>query len=275
MTEFDRALQKTLVLEGGFVDDPRDPGGATNRGITQAVYDTYRRSVGAGRKSVATIAADEVTAIYKARYWALINGDALPVGVGYVVFDGAVNSGPAQSAKWLQRALGLNKADGLIGPETLAAVAAVDDHDLLIARILQIRERFLRALKTWKRFGRGWRNRLAQVLAVGQAWARGSVGPEVVHDADGAAKARATDARAAPSPVAGDMVAGGGMTTGVSLLGILAGAKDQLLPLAGSSQAITNIVAGVVIATAVVTAAGAAWSWWAIRRRSRLAEALA
>lgn len=275
MKEFDRALEKTLVIEGGFVDHPKDPGGATNRGITQAVYDTYRKSVGAGRQSVSRISADEVAAIYRGRYWDLVKGDSLPPGVGYVVFDGAVHSGPAQSVRWLQRALGVDRVDGLVGPQTIAAVAAVDDHDVLIAKILALREAFMRALKTWKTFGRGWTGRLRQVLAVGQAWARGTVGPEVVYDAAGAAKAVATDARKAPSTAAGDMVTGGGMTTGFSLLGILTAAKDQLMPLAGGNQAITNIVAGVVVATAVVTAAGAAWRWWAGQRQRKLAEALA
>jgi lysozyme family protein len=275
MKEFERALDKTLVIEGGFVDDPRDPGGATNAGITQAVYDTYRKSVGAGRQSVSRISDEEKAAIYRGRYWDLVKGDSLPPGVGYVVFDGAVHSGVAQSVRWLQRALGLDRVDGLVGPQTIAAVVAVADHDALIVHILKLRDAFLRALKGWKFYGNGWSKRLRQVLAVGQAWARGSVGPEVVYDAAGAAKALASDARKAPSTAAGDMVAGGGMSTGFSLLGILTAAKDQLMPLAGGNQAITNIVAGVVVATAVVTAAGAAWRWWAGQRQKKLAEALA
>ncbi|SCM74026.1 Secretion activator protein (fragment) [uncultured Pleomorphomonas sp.] len=135
-----------------------------------------------------------------------------------VVFDGGVNSGPGQSVKWLQRALGLKKVDGLVGPQTLAAVNAVDDHDALIAKIIALRDAFLRALKGWKKFGKGWTSRIKQVLAIGQAWARGSVGPEVVYDAAGARKAYASDAKAAPSAAIADAATGGGLVTGGTVL---------------------------------------------------------
>ncbi|MCM5560326.1 glycoside hydrolase family 108 protein [Pleomorphomonas sp. JP5] len=269
-TEFDRALAKELILEGGFVNHPKDPGRATMKGITQAVYDTYRKSVGAGRQSVRCISDDEVRAIYRGRYWNLIKGDSLPPGVGFVVFDGAVNSGPAQSVKWLQRALGLDRVDGLVGPQTLQAVAAVNDHDALIERVLKLRDAFLKALKTWSTFGKGWTNRLRQVLAVGQSWARGSVGPDVVYDAVGAAKALSSDAKAAPSAALADAVTGGS-----AIVGALQTAQTQLAPLAAGSAAISNIVAGIVVVSAVLTIGGALYGWWARRRRAELAEALA
>lgn len=274
VTEFDRSLEKVLKLEGGFINHPKDPGGATMKGVTQAVYDTYRKSVGAGRQSVRCISDDELRAIYRGRYWNLIKGDSLPAGVGYVVFDGAVNSGPAQAVKWLQRALGLDRVDGLIGPQTLEAVAAVADHDALISKILKLRDAFLRALKTWKTFGAGWTKRLRQVLAVGQAWARGSVGPEVVHDPAGAAKAYATDAKAAPSAALADAVTGGGLVTGGTIAGTLQTAHDQLAPLAAGSPVIGHIVAGIVVVSALLTVGGAVYGWWARRRRAELAEAL-
>ncbi|WP_288199636.1 putative peptidoglycan-binding domain-containing protein [uncultured Pleomorphomonas sp.] len=129
-----------------------------------------------------------------------------------------MNSGPGQSVKWLQRALGLKKVDGLVGPQTLAAVNAVDDHDALIAKIIALRDAFLRALKGWKKFGKGWTSRIKQVLAIGQAWARGSVGPEVVYDAAGARKAYASDAKAAPSAAIADAATGGGLVTGGTVL---------------------------------------------------------
>jgi lysozyme family protein len=273
--EFDRSLAKVLALEGGYVDHPADPGGATNKGITQAVYDTYRKSVGAGRQSVRAITADEAAAIYRSRYWNLVQGDSLPPGVGFVVFDGAVNSGPGQSVKWLQRALGLKKVDGLVGPATLEAVAAVDDHDALIASVISLREAFLRSLKTWKTFGKGWLARLRQVLAVGQAWARGSVGPEVVYDADGARKAHPEQAKALPSPAIADAVTGGGVITGGAVIGTLQTVQEQLGPLAAGSPTISHIIAAVVVASAVLTIGGAVYAWWARRRRAKLAEALA
>ncbi len=275
VAEFDRSLAKELVIEGGFVNDPDDPGGATNKGVTQAVYDTYRKSVGAGRQSVRLISDDEARAIYKSRYWDLIKGDQLPPGVGFVVLDGGVHSGPGQSVKWLQRALGLTKVDGLVGPETLTAVNAVEDHDSLIAKILDLRRAFLKALKGWKKFGKGWASRLKQVLAIGQAWARGSVGPEVVYDAAGARKALPADAKAAPSAAIADAATGGGLFTGATVLGTLQTAQEQLTPLTSGSPIISNIVAGIVVVSAALVIGGAVYGWWARRRRAELAEALA
>ena len=275
MTEFERSLAKVLVFEGGYVNDPDDPGRATDKGITQAVYETYRKSVGAGRQSVRLINTDELRAIYKTRYWDLIKGDQLPPGVGFVVFDGGVNSGPGQSVKWLQRALGLKKVDGLVGPETLAAVNAVEDHDSLIAKILVLRDAFLKALKGWKKFGKGWASRIKQVLAVGQAWARGSVGPEVIYDAAGARKAMSTDAKTAPSAAIADAATGGGLVTGTTILGTLQSAKEQLAPLASGSSIVSNIIAGIVVVSAALVIGGAVYGWWARRRRAELAEALA
>lgn len=274
-TEFDRALAKELILEGGFVNHPKDPGRATMKGGTQAVYDTYRTSVGAGRQSVRCISDDEVRAIYRSRYWNLVKGDSLPPGISFIIFDGAVHSGPAQSVKWLQRALGLDRVDGLVGPQTLQAVAAVNDHDALIERILKLRDAFLRALKTWSTFGKGWTNRLRQVLAVGQAWARGSVGPDVVYDAAGAAKALSSDAKPAPSAALADAVTGGGAIGGSAIVGALQTAQTQLIPLAVGSATISNIVAGIVVVSAMLTIGGALYGWWARRRRAELAEALA
>src|SRR5688500_6264664 len=102
---FEECLKLVLVHEGGYANHPKDPGGATNFGVTQRVYDGYRLKAGVAKRSVKEITKTEVSAIYKRQYWDLIDGDELPAGVDYVVFDGAVNSGCGQSVKWLQRAL--------------------------------------------------------------------------------------------------------------------------------------------------------------------------
>src|SRR6187401_363537 len=115
---FNKALQLVLAHEGGYVNHPKDPGGPTNKGITQRVYDMYRKDKGLNTRSVKNIDKAEISDIYKTRYWDMIKGDRLPDGIDYVVFDGAVNSGPGQSVKWLQRALGDNyagKVDGQLG----------------------------------------------------------------------------------------------------------------------------------------------------------------
>lgn len=96
--------------------------------------------------------------IYDRQYWDAVKADQLPAGVDYVVFDGAVNSGPMQSIKWLQRALQpvyTGQIDGVMGLATLAALNATNNHDALVDRICDRRLAFLKALRTWCTFGRG------------------------------------------------------------------------------------------------------------------------
>ena len=163
------ALKHVLVHEGGFVNHPKDPGGATNRGVTQRVYDAYRDRQGQSRRSVRAITADEVADIYKRQYWDAIRGDDLPSGLDYAVFDYAVNSGPRRAAQDLQRELGV-AVDGVIGNVTLAAVAKADVYDL-IDRLCARRMRFLKGLKHWSTFGKGWTRRVTDVAEIAMAMA--------------------------------------------------------------------------------------------------------
>lgn len=163
------ALKHVLVHEGGFVNHPKDPGGATNRGVTQRVYDAYRDRQGQSRRSVRAITAEEVADIYKRQYWDAIRGDDLPSGLDYAVFDYAVNSGPRRAAQDLQRELGV-AVDGVIGNVTLAAVAKADVYDL-IDRLCARRMRFLKGLKHWRTFGKGWTRRVTDVAEIAMAMA--------------------------------------------------------------------------------------------------------
>src|SRR5690606_10887140 len=88
-------------------------------------------------------------------------GDDLPSGVDYAVFDFSVNSGVSRAAKYLQALVGVAQ-DGVIGPKTLAAVAAYDPTKL-VDRLCDRRMTFLRNLKTWNTFGRGWTSRVEGV----------------------------------------------------------------------------------------------------------------
>ena len=152
------ALTYVLASEGGYSNHKQDPGGPTNKGITQRVYDGYRRRIGKPVQSVRGILAEEVAAIYKSQYWDAIRGDSLPVGLDYAVFDYAVNSGPKRAAQELQRVLGV-AADGIIGEITLAAA---NDADVFatIEALCNRRMAFLRGLKTWPTFGKGWARRV-------------------------------------------------------------------------------------------------------------------
>ncbi len=130
MSGFARALPFVLRMEGGFVNDPHDPGGATNRGVTQSTYDAWRRSKGEPVRPVKEITSDEVEAIYHERYWLAAKCDALPWPVSLAVFDAAVNHGVGRAVRLLQDAAGV-PVDGMIGPKTLGAIAALPPRELL------------------------------------------------------------------------------------------------------------------------------------------------
>lgn len=161
MTRFEECLPLVLVHEGGYVNHPKDPGGATNKGITQRTYDAWCKRQGYPHASVKNITDAEVAAIYKAQYWDKVSADDLPVGVDYAVFDYAVNSGPARSAKFLQRSLGVSD-DGIIGAQTLAAAQDADPNRV-ISEVCDNRLAWLKRLKHWPTFGKGWTRRVEEV----------------------------------------------------------------------------------------------------------------
>lgn len=154
-----------------------------------------------------------------------------------------------------------------------AAVKAHPDHDRLIALMLDRRLAFLQALRIWSSFGRGWTARIAQVKQIGQAWATGSVGPNPAFVAGSNVKATLAQAKPLPAKAPADTTAGVDVgSTGIA--GVLEQARQQLDPLAASSQMIGNIVAALVITGVVLTAGGFAYRWWAGRRAKALADAL-
>lgn len=157
---FYASLAHVLRHEGGFVDNARDPGGATNMGITAA---TLARARGrpVTTAEVRGLEKTEAAAIYRRLYWEAVCGDDLPAGIDHVVFDLAVNSGPSRAARLLQRVLGVEE-DGRIGPVTLAALCRSDPMTT-IGTMTQARLEFLQRLSTWTVFGRGWRRRVAAV----------------------------------------------------------------------------------------------------------------
>lgn len=157
---FEQALALVLKHEGGWVDNPKDPGGETMMGVTKSVWENWTGTkVPPGGMKRLTIS--DITPLYKTKYWDKVRGDDLPDGVDYAVFDYAVNSGTTRAIRQLQQCAGVD-ADGLIGPKTLASVQSKNPVDLCRC-ICDNRLAFLQRLQTWPTFGKGWGRRVAEV----------------------------------------------------------------------------------------------------------------
>ena len=175
MDNFDACFSVTDQWEGGFVNNPHDPGGATYRGVTQRVYDGYRRSKGGALQSVRRMSPDECKDIYRTQYWAPAHGSDLPAGLDLCQYDEAVNTGPVQATRLLQQALGVS-VDGAFGFETLGAVQVCKDIPGLIKRVCAARLSFYHRLKTWVYFGVGWNRRDVGIQAKALAMFAASTG---------------------------------------------------------------------------------------------------
>lgn len=155
---FDAALRHVLLFEGGYSDHPHDPGGATNLGITQRVLETHRgRSV--SKADVRALSRAEAKEIYRHRYWIAASCPALPSGLDLAVFDCAVNQGVARATRLLQQAVKV-KADGVIGPITLAAIRGVPIRDLISEFMARRMNAYGRLQQLFRTFGLGWSRRL-------------------------------------------------------------------------------------------------------------------
>lgn len=164
---FDCAIAVVLAYEGGYTDDPGDPGNwtggavgvgtleGTNYGISAAAYPTL---------DIPNLTEAAAEGIYQRDYWVPIQGDQMPLALALVTLDGAVNSGVSQSAKWLQIVLGVT-VDGDIGPETLGAVSAWPGAlATLCSETLAERLCSLAQDADFSTFGLGWSRR---VIALG------------------------------------------------------------------------------------------------------------
>jgi lysozyme family protein len=156
------SLEFVLRWEGGFVNNPNDPGGRTNRGVTQKVYDQWRARQGAPAQDVKLIGDAEVEAIYESGYWLAARCDLLDDPLYLVQFDTAVNMGVGRAVRFLQGAVAC-PVDGDFGPGTEKAFAACD-RGAAVIHYCNAREAFYDRLieKNPKlaTFRKGWLNRL-------------------------------------------------------------------------------------------------------------------
>lgn len=160
-----RSLQLMFGDEGGYVNNPKDPGGPTKYGVTINTLKAWRKNNRLTADDVKKLELGEATLIARSEYWNAIRGDDLPPGLDYAVFDCAYNSGPAQAAKLLQRILNVSP-DGVIGAKTLDAMRKYLTRlslERLITAYCDERMKFLRSLKNWPSFSRGWTRRVTGV----------------------------------------------------------------------------------------------------------------
>ena len=179
---FDAALAHVLAMEGGYTDDPDDPGGPTNRGITLEVYcrhaglklDAMTRVLRI--RELRSIPDELVREIYLQRYWRPSLASELSPAIGFMHFDASVNHGLTGAATLLQKALQRQSprldVDGEIGPLTLGAASRADERRLLADYATTRRARY-RALPHFWKFGRGWLNRVDAT----EVRARALIGP--------------------------------------------------------------------------------------------------
>jgi lysozyme family protein len=160
-------FERVLEHEGGFSDDRRDPGNWTGGVVGKGVLKGTKYGIAANtfpNVDIRNLTKDQAREIYRGLYWNAIRGDQLPSGVDWAVFDFAINSGTVRAVMALQRALGLAD-DGRLGPVTLAAAYRVDPRKV-IAAICDERLAFMRRLKHWKTYGKGWSRRVAETRAL-------------------------------------------------------------------------------------------------------------
>jgi lysozyme family protein len=151
--QFEQAFEKLIGHEGGYVNDPRDPGGETKYGISKRSYPG---------EDIAGMTIERAKLLAHRDYWGPAGCDAVPPGIKFDLFDTAYNSGPRMAVRLLQRAAGVED-DGELGPHTLQAVQSMDP-ERLVARFNGWRLDFMNDLPAWPAFARGWSQRIAENL---------------------------------------------------------------------------------------------------------------
>ena len=157
-----KSLNLVLQSEGGYSDDPKDPGGRTNLGVTQSVWESWVGRV-SSEKEMRNLVPADVEPLYKRKYWDACDCDLLPDGLDYLVFDFAVNAGVGRSVKTLQSCVDATM-DGQIGKNTLGAVSTFPV-EVVIFKFSDEKVKFYESLPTFSEFGKGWLDRVDRVTA--------------------------------------------------------------------------------------------------------------
>lgn len=160
---FDQAFDRLMGNEGGYNNNPADPGGETQWGITWPILrQALQMKLVPENTTIKSLTRDQSKVIYKALFWTRGSMDQFDAAISFQVFDFAVNSGIETAIRKLQRAVGVAD-DGHIGPATIAAIKAKSVTDVVMLFVAE-RLDFWRRLDTWPKFGKGWAGRAAQDL---------------------------------------------------------------------------------------------------------------
>lgn len=155
-TIFSRNIDRVLGHEGRYVNDPDDPGGETNWGISKRSYPHV---------NIKELGREDAIAIYYRDFWLKILGDQLSDGASYQLLDSAVNSGVTQSVRFMQRALGVAD-DGIFGPHSQKVLEETPECNFIMLFVSE-RLDFMTRLKNWPQHGKGWARRIALNLRYG------------------------------------------------------------------------------------------------------------
>jgi lysozyme family protein len=249
-SSYNRSLAFVLKYEGGYVNHPADPGGPTNLGVTQQTLSNYLGRP-ASIEEVKALTPGKVGPIYKKRYWDAVRGNDLPAGLDLVVFDFAVNSGPARATKALQKLVGVAQ-DGVMGMDTVAAVEREDAEDL-IRRYCANRLAFLKGLTTWGTFGKGWGARVAACQKLALAMESPRSAPEPVEEApppvEASKKGRDQDQKVSSTPEA----KAGGITAIGTIGSAAAEAAEKLSPFSDAAEVVKYVC---IVLTVIGVAVG-------------------
>lgn len=161
--DYDTAFDRLIGNEGGYVNNPADPGGETNWGITWPILNqAIATGVVTSDTTIASLTRDQAKLVYKAFFWDKGKMDQFDPAISFQVFDFAVNSGIGTAIRKLQRAVGVAD-DGNIGPATIAAIKSYTPSEVIMLFVAE-RLDFYRKLQAWPTFGAGWVARMANDL---------------------------------------------------------------------------------------------------------------
>ena len=168
--KFNASLKFLLVHEGGYVNNPKDPGGMTNLGVTKAVFEHWT-GYAVTESFMRNLSIKDVTPIYEKYYWTPLHCEEIPSGLSHCVFDFGVNSGVSRAAKLIQRIVGASD-DGVIGPGTIKIISSYSNNHSVndTIDIYQLkRKEYYKSLSTFSTFGRGWLSRVDSVTTEAKA----------------------------------------------------------------------------------------------------------